>query len=120
MFNSFGQAIATMLLAVSTFAFAGDFVEREMYAVNADGGILTITNIPCVTFPLPQQDVKWYEATTEDKTNNTLVKGCWLFAVDHPGIIIYWENGYKTAMLNPSVFSLVKPQLPDEVKQDTI
>ena len=102
-------------------AYAEEFVERELYATNADGGLLTITNVPCDALPLPKPDVKWYNAFTEDVTNGATVQGCWLFAVDYPAIIIYWKNGFKSVIENPGAFHQEKPQLQQEQekKQDT-
>jgi hypothetical protein len=86
-------------------------VHRELYALNNEGGVMTITNDPCDKQAPP--GVKWFHATTETRelaTPDGLIHGCWLFAQDYPGIIIHWENGTASVILNPSRLTVRRPE----------
>jgi hypothetical protein len=84
---------------------------RELYAMNSEGGVMTLTNDPCDKQAPP--GVIWFDATTETndpKFADGLIRGCWLFAKDYPGIIVHWETGHASAILDPKVLTARRPQ----------
>jgi hypothetical protein len=105
------KLLASVFLLFSLSAIAEEpFVHREMYAVNGDGGILTITNEPCELPGNPLVGHGWF-ATTE-LVEGTL-EGCWIFGKDAPVLFIFWADFHKMMIKDPdSVFSLEKPVPP--------
>jgi hypothetical protein len=84
---------------------------KELYAMNNEGGVMTITNDPCDKQAPP--GIKWFHATTETRDPaypEGVIHGCWLFAKDYPGIIIHWENKTVSAILNPNHLTARRPE----------
>lgn len=94
---------------INTAVAADDkFVLREMYAENGDGGILTITNIPCKIEGNPLYGHGWIIKT--EMLDETVLDGCYAFGADQPVLYVFWSNYQKTIIKDPdAVFSTTKP-----------